>query len=279
LSIDEDEDTLTLIVDTKLRYIRYNEFQSTVQPRSRPNLFPSPAGADSNPVPSLSSPRSLAQSVSNDQINPHPPPPLPTIPRYALLLQTEVPIPSQTVLRIRQLLLLAELFGKRVAVGEDVRVGREGVAVRLVGEVVEGLEGYLELEEDGFEGLEETSGLEVFRGGDAGGEGTEKKRREGSEGQGTVSDGIRSEREKVSGRGNAHRDTVILDDVPDPEPIDRNRSEAEQPQRGVTAVGRREDGRIEEAPSGVGEEGRELGLGETAAAGLADGGGRGGTVV
>jgi hypothetical protein len=158
-------------------------------------------------------------------------------------------------------------------------VGREGVAVRLVGEVVEGLEGHLELEEDGFEGLEETSGLEVFRGGDAGGEGTEKKRREGSEGQGTVSDGIRSEREKVSGRGNAHRDTVILDDVPDPEPIDRNRSEAEQPQRGVTAVGRREDGRIEEAPSGVGEEGRELGLGETAAAGLADGGGRSGTVV
>ena len=60
--------------------------------------------------------------------------------------------------------------------------------------------------------------------------------------------------QKHSDGEDVHRDALVLDDVPDPEPVRRDGPEPEQPQRGVPAVGRREDGRAEELPAGVRED-------------------------
>ena len=61
----------------------------------------------------------------------------------------------------------------------------------------------------------------------------------------------------ASFKGDLHRDTLVLDDVPDAVPVRGDRAEAKQAQRRVPAVARAQDARAQERPAGVGEDRRE----------------------
>lgn len=51
-----------------------------------------------------------------------------------------------------------------------------------------------------------------------------------------------------------HRDPVVLDDIPNPVAVRRDGPEAEEPERGVPAVARGEDGGPEEGVARIGED-------------------------